>query len=68
MPDMPKETEKEWMARVTAEAQRRLDRFEGKGEDIDVTKSQEPKVMRGPRGGRYTEDRTKDGRPYLRYF
>ena len=22
----------------------------------------------GPRGGRYTEDKTKDGRPYRRYF
>ena len=27
-----------------------------------------PAVKRGPRGGRYTEDRTKDGRPYRRYF
>ena len=27
-----------------------------------------PEVKRGPRGGRYTEDRTKDGRPYRRYF
>ncbi len=68
MPNMPKETEKERMARVTAEAQRRLDRFKEGGEEIDVTVSQEPKVMRGPRGGRYTEDRTKDGRPYRRYY
>jgi len=27
-----------------------------------------PQVRQGPRGGRYTEDRTKDGRPYRRYF
>ena len=27
-----------------------------------------PVEKRGPRGGRYTEDRTKDGRPYRRYF
>ena len=27
-----------------------------------------PEVKRGPRGGRYTEDKTKDGRPYRRYF
>lgn len=65
---MPKETEKERMARMTAEAQRRLDRFKEGGQKIDVTVSQESKVMRGPRGGRYTEDRTKDGRPYRRYF
>ncbi len=27
-----------------------------------------PQKKRGPRGGRYTEARTKDGRPYRRYF
>ena len=27
-----------------------------------------PEVKKGPRGGRYTEDKTKDGRPYRRYF
>jgi hypothetical protein len=27
-----------------------------------------PQEKRGPRGGRYTEGRTKDGRPYRRYF
>lgn len=27
-----------------------------------------PQVKLGPRGGRYTEDQTKDGRPYRRYF
>ena len=25
-------------------------------------------VFTGKRGGRYTEDKTKDGRPYRRYF
>ena len=25
-------------------------------------------TKRGPRGGRYTEDKTKEGRPYRRYF
>ena len=30
--------------------------------------SSEPEVKHGPRGGRYTEDVTKDGRPYRRYF
>ena len=25
-------------------------------------------VLKGKRGGRYTEDKTKDGRPYRRYF
>ena len=28
----------------------------------------EPQVKYGPRGGRYTEDKTRDGRPYRRYF
>jgi len=27
-----------------------------------------PESKTGPRGGQYTEDRTKDGRPYRRYF
>ena len=32
------------------------------------TKKQSPEIKRGPRGGRYTEDKTKEGRPYRRYF
>ena len=35
---------------------------------IQVQSNRKPEVKRGPRGGRYTEDRTKDGRPYRRYF
>ena len=31
-------------------------------------KKKSPQVKKGPRGGRYTEDKTKDGRPYRRYF
>lgn len=27
-----------------------------------------PKVEYGPRGGRYTDEITRDGRPYRRYF
>ena len=27
-----------------------------------------PEIRKGKRGGRYTEDKTKDGRPYRRYF
>lgn len=27
-----------------------------------------PQIQTGPRGGRYTEARTRDGRPYRRYF
>ena len=26
------------------------------------------KIYEGKRGGRYTKDKTKDGRPYRRYF
>ena len=33
-----------------------------------VSKSPKPQIKKGPRGGRYTEDKTKDGRPYRRYF
>ena len=31
-------------------------------------KKKEPEIKKGKRGGRYTEDKTKDGRPYRRYF
>ena len=30
--------------------------------------NEEPQIKTGKRGGRYTEDKTKDGRPYRRYF
>ena len=31
-------------------------------------KSKKPEIKEGKRGGTYTEDVTKDGRPYRRYF
>jgi len=34
----------------------------------DKKKKKEPEIKKGKRGGRYTEDKTKDGRPYRRYF
>ena len=34
----------------------------------NMYKKQKPKIKTGKRGGRYTEDVTKDGRPYRRYF
>ena len=30
--------------------------------------NEEPEIKTGKRGGRYTEDKTKDERPYRRYF
>jgi len=33
-----------------------------------IPQSSKPQVKYGTRGGRYTEDQTKDGRPYRRYF
>ena len=30
--------------------------------------NEEPEIKTGKRGGRYTEDKTKDGRHYRRYF
>ena len=35
---------------------------------IKPSTNKEPEIKKGPRGGRYTEDKTKDGRPYRRYF
>ena len=35
----------------------------------DAMNKKNPKIKKGKRGGRYTEDKTnKDGRPYRRYF
>ena len=35
---------------------------------IGVPERSSPQIKNGPRGGRYTDDVTKDGRPYRRYF
>ena len=35
---------------------------------INEEKLNKPKEYRSKRGGRYTKDKTKDGRPYRRYF
>ena len=40
------------------------DEFYGRTTDAQL----EPGVKHGPRGGRYTEDVTREGRPYRRYF
>ena len=56
--DDQKRTEQEELAR---EIGRKSEQPAGGSQKPPVTKN-------GPRGGRYTEDRTKDGRPYRRYF
>ena len=37
-------------------------------ERIEERINEEPEIKTGKRGGRYTKDTTKDGRPYRRYF
>jgi hypothetical protein len=36
--------------------------------DSNAVMNRKPEVRYGPRGGRYTIDTTRDGRPYRRYF
>jgi hypothetical protein len=36
--------------------------------DSNEALNRKPEVRYGPRGGRYTVDTTRDGRPYRRYF
>lgn len=36
--------------------------------DSNAVLNRKPEVRYGPRGGRYTVDSTRDGRPYRRYF
>ena len=40
----------------------------GWGASDDESTNSGPRVKRGARGGIYTDDVTKDGRPYRRYF
>ena len=35
---------------------------------FDAQFNVKPEIKQGPQGGRYTEGKTKDGRPYRRYF
>ena len=39
-----------------------------RGLKANLPEDHPPTPKKGPRGGRYTEARTKDGRPYRRYF
>ena len=49
---------------ATRQLKERLDdRIKAEQEDKDKNKT-----YKGKRGGRYTKDKTKDGRPYRRYF
>ena len=50
--------------RLKEESDRRL-------KELELKKKEEEdknKIYKGKRGGRYTKDTTKDGRPYRRYF
>ena len=42
------------------------DNLEELAENLNL--KDKPQIKKGKRGGRYTEDKTKDGRPYRRYF
>ena len=52
----------EWMALPVKERIAAYKKFHGQPKEPYGT------VKYGPRGGRYTEETTKDGRPYRRYF
>jgi len=43
------------------------DNLEELAENLNL-QEKNPQIKKGKRGGRYTEDKTKDGRPYRRYF
>jgi len=60
---MGKQASEEQLKALAEEAQRKMAAYR-RGE----RQEQEPPIKKGPRGGRYTEDKTKDGRPYRRYF
>jgi len=66
--DWPNEAERPMISRNRLKA---MKLGMGKPDADQITRSpsgQWPPPQRGPRGGRYTEARTRDGRPYRRYF
>ncbi|MEY4800942.1 MAG: hypothetical protein RLZZ274_1400 [Cyanobacteriota bacterium] len=63
------ELEKARTAMTPEERQRDLVRRQAENFPTDPSpEDPRPEIKEGPRGGRYTEDTTKDGRPYRRYF
>ena len=57
--------------RMSVEANRAAMRGESgswRVEPWDAERPTPPAIKSGPRGGRYTEAKTKEGRPYRRYF
>ena len=64
------ELEKARAVMTPEERQRDLVRRQAENFPIEPSsaKGPRPEIKDGPRGGRYTDDTTKDGRPYRRYF
>ena len=46
----------------------KLEKKEYEKEAKAIEEERKKGIHRGPRGGKYTTDETKDGRPYRRYF
>ena len=59
---------KEWLEATRLRAGLKADGSKPDWIGKSAPSDDKPIEKRGPRGGRYTEDRTKDGRPYRRYF
>ncbi|CAI8176364.1 MAG: Uncharacterised protein [Prochlorococcus marinus str. MIT 9215] len=60
--------QKEWLEATRLRAGLKADGSKPDWIGKSAPSDNKPIEKRGPRGGRYTEDRTKDGRPYRRYF
>ncbi len=61
--------EKEELRRIYGDNGNANDNWWTSGNRIPAKEpKKEPEIKKGKRGGRYTEDKTKDGRPYRRYF
>ena len=59
----------EWMALSSEERGAAYKKHFGQDqEEQEEQESHQPYVQYGPRGGRYTEEITRDGRRYRRYF
>ena len=61
--------EKEELRKIYADNDNANDKWWTSGNRLPAKEpKKEPEIKKGKRGGRYTEDKTKDGRPYRRYF
>tara|TARA_B100000214_G_C23608260_1_gene463909 strand:+ start:150 stop:398 length:249 start_codon:yes stop_codon:yes gene_type:complete len=62
------EEERELAKKNKLESQWKFEKKEYERQSRSIEEEREKGIHRGPRSRKYTNDETKDGRPYRRYF